>query len=428
MLHGELCGGEDDPRNGAKVTPTIVFAPRALDTIRQSAGSPAPRAHDQSTGGILIGKRAGDRIVILAATEPGPNAHDRRLGFAVDVDHANAALAEWFERDPDSDIVGVWHTHPADLGGLTPEDVGAAYGLRDDGGREVISVIAAARPEGTALACFYLDAAAVRPAVPVPASYSVEQGGAPVPAPGVLAEHPATSIGPAPAASPPRTARSRGGVIGAVLGALLLAAVLYWAFVGRGSDGAATALPEAASSPVAALEPEATMPPAATATSAPAPTDTTAPLPTDTAVPSPTDTAAPSPTTPAPASPTPVPPSPTVAATPTAAGPPLPYSLRFEPMTAAARTQFLARARGADCADCYNVDLIGPEPYAELRIGIDDDPPVLRIWDVPSLAFVEPRDAPRTLQAFDLEGNPASPPIRVEVAPGAYYVLRVVAD
>ena len=107
---------------------------------------------------------------------------------------------------------------------------------------------------------------------------------------------------------------------------------------------------------------------------------------------------------------------------------PLPYLLRFEPMPAARRTAFLARARAADCATCYNVDLIGPQPYVELRVRIDDeDPPALRTFGVPSLVFVEPRDEPRTLQAFDLEGNPASPPISVEVVPDSYYILRIVA-
>jgi hypothetical protein len=97
-------------------------------------------------------------------------------------------------------------------------------------------------------------------------------------------------------------------------------------------------------------------------------------------------------------------------------------------MPAARRAAFLARARAANCADCFNVDLIGPQPYVELRVRIDDDdPPALRTFRVPSLAFVEPRDEPRTLQAFDLEGNPASPPISVEVVPNSYYILRIVA-
>ncbi|HZG69018.1 MAG TPA: hypothetical protein VEZ12_19940, partial [Herpetosiphonaceae bacterium] len=157
----------------------------------------------------------------------------------------------------------------------------------------------------------------------------------------------------------------------------------------------------------------------------PAPTDTVAPSPTTQPTASPTIAATASPTIAATASPTPVPATPTATATPEG---PLPYLLRFEPMPAARRTAFLARAHAADCATCYNVDLIGPQPYVELRVRIDDeDPPALRTFGVPSLVFVEPRDEPRTLQAFDLEGNPASPPISVEVVPDSYYILRIVA-
>ena len=421
------------------MTPTIVFTPRALDVIRQTAGSREPRAHDEATGGILIGKRAGDRIMILAATEPGPNPHDRRLGFGLDMDHANAVLQEWFDRDPDADIAGVWHTHPPDLAELTPEDAAAAYTLRDDAGREVVSAISLASPEGAAVTCFYLGAAATPPAAPVPARYAEGEDGAPVPAlaAATLAERPdpsahatpaastsapaAATPAPTPAAS--TSAPSRGRVLTAGLGVLLLlvvAAGLLRVFTAGESGGSATqSTSEAVSSVVAVVVQSTTALVAATATPTPAPTDTAAP--------SPTTAATASPTTAATASPTPVPATPTTAATATPEGP-LPYLLRFEPMPAARRTTFLARARAADCATCYNVDLIGPQPYVELRVKIDDeDPPALRTFGVPSLVFVEPRDEPRTLQAFDLEGNPASPPISVEVVPNSYYILRIVA-
>ena len=422
------------------MTPTIVFASQALDVIRQAAGSREPRAHDEATGGILIGKRAGDRIVILAATEPGPNPHDRRLGFGLDTDHANAVLQEWFDRDPDADIAGVWHTHPPDLAELTPEDAAAAYTLRDDIGREVVSAISLASPEGAAVTCFYLDAAATPPAAPVPARYAEGEDGAPVSAltSATLAERPDSSAHPAPAASTSApvpaastSASSRGRTIAAGLGVLLLllvAAGLVRVFTAGESGGStAQSTSEAVSSVVVVVAPSATALVAATQTPTPAPTDTVAPSPTTQPTASPTTAATASPTTATTASPTPVPATPTAAATATPQGP-LPYLLRFEPMPAARRTTFLARARAADCATCYNVDLIGPQPYVELRVKIDgEDPPALRTFRVPSLVFVEPRDEPRTLQAFDLEGNPASPPISVEVAPDSYYILRIVA-
>jgi hypothetical protein len=194
---------------------------------------------------------------------------------------------------------------------------------------------------------------------------------------------------------------------------VLLAVGLVRVFTAGGQrNGETRFAPEAVSSLVAIVEPSTTASPTVSATSVPAPTDT----------------AAPSPTIPATASPTVLPASPTAAITPTPEVPVLPYTLRLEPMTAAARTAFLARASAANCADCYNVDLIGPEPYVELRLKIDDvDPPGLRTYPVPSLAFVAPRTTPHTLQAFDLQGNPASTPMSVEVTPDSYYVLRIVA-
>lgn len=379
------------------MAPTIVFAPRALDTIRQAAGSREPYTHEEATGGILIGKRAGEQIVILAATEPGPNVNDRRMGFALDIDHANAVLQDWFGRDPDADIVGIWHTHPSGPAELTPQDVAAAFMLRDESGHEVVSAIAVVSAAGPAVTCFYLDAAASHPVTPVPVRHSEGEHDAPAP--------------PIVAAPPAPPAFSRGRALATALGVLLLvllAAGLVRVFTSSGSDGdTPRSTPEAATSLVAIVEPSTTAPPTVTATPAPAPTDTPAP----------------SPTTPATASPTSAPARPT--ATPNV--PVLPYSLRIEPMTAAARTAFLARARAANCVDCYNVDLIGPEPYVELRLKIDDaDPPGLRTFPMPSLAFVAPRDTPRTLQVFDLEGNPASPPISVEVAPDGFYILRIV--
>lgn len=117
----------------------------------------------------------------------------------------------------------------------------------------------------------------------------------------------------------------------------------------------------------------------------------------------------------------------TVPVTTTAEGLPLPYILVWEPMSAAARTAFLARARVAKCADCYNVDLIGPEPHTELQVRINGGPATLRTFNVPALAYVAPRDESHTLQVFDAQNNAVSPLISVDADPGSYYILRITA-
>ena len=158
-------------------TPTIVFAPQALDILRQAASRHATLMHDDAVGGLLIGKRDGERIVVLAASEPGPNADDRRLGVALDVGYINALLEAWFEHDPTVDLVGMWHTHPQDLLELTLDDVAAAYTLREDGGNEIVSAIALAGDDP--VRCFYLDAVSTGTVGLVSVPYRVE-GDAPV--------------------------------------------------------------------------------------------------------------------------------------------------------------------------------------------------------------------------------------------------------
>ncbi len=151
--------------------------------------------------------------------------------------------------------------------------------------------------------------------------------------------------------------------------------------------------------PAATAEPTAS--PTSTPTNAPSPTATTAPIETATAVAAQIETA-------------------------TAAAPSLPFALSFDPMDAEARDAFLARAEAANCADCYNVDLVGPEPFEELRIVIRGvERPPLRNFAVPSFAFLRPRPEPYTLEVQDLEGNPAAAPLEVQVEEGGFYVLTI---
>lgn len=64
-------------------------------------------------GGILLGRRRGRHLEVLAATEPSP--HDKRFTyfFAREaVGHAEAAVQAWIRGGNQVDYLGEWHTHP----------------------------------------------------------------------------------------------------------------------------------------------------------------------------------------------------------------------------------------------------------------------------------------------------------------------------
>lgn len=485
-------------------TPIVLFAPQALDIVRTAATTRPTPTHDDAVGGLLIGKRDGDALIVLAASEPGPNADDRRLGVALDVTYINAVLEAWFERDPDVDIVGMWHTHPRDLNDLTLDDVAAAYTLREDTGQDIV-VALASDSDGDAVRCFHLDAESTRGVGLEPVAYRVE-GDAPVVTP-VLppiiplasdlsqsttpAAEPAsdstariydTSGTPAPSDTPaistiadapswttddtdlvlppartmdtpPVAAEgSNRRMIMWAIYALVAFLVLFglWRFFSGGGGNAPTgSVATAVAGVAAATTVEPTQPPTTAPTDAPtvAPTNTTAPTPTEQATATVEPTVAVVQTTDPAIGTTVVIDATSVAtvdatvasaeatsvapaeAAVTSVPSSLPYILAWTPMTSDEQTAFLARARAADCADCYNVDLIGPEPYRELRVRIDGrgGDRALRTFDRPALALVPPRTEPHTLQVYDTTNRAASTPITVTVTTGSYYMLRIQA-
>lgn len=64
-------------------------------------------------GGILLGKRRGNHLEVLFATEPMPT--DRRRPFFFEREaqgHATAAMEAWAASGGTVDYLGEWHTHP----------------------------------------------------------------------------------------------------------------------------------------------------------------------------------------------------------------------------------------------------------------------------------------------------------------------------
>lgn len=148
----------------ASSLPQIIIAQSAVGLIKQESlryhNRYVPK-HDQETGGIMIGKRlAGDRIIIVAATKPGPNAEHYQFEFGLDADHANAELQRWIARDPEVDFIGVWHKHPPSLDRPSPGDRQSAYKLFADpdyANVELVNPIVVIRGEEPLIRCFYMS-------------------------------------------------------------------------------------------------------------------------------------------------------------------------------------------------------------------------------------------------------------------------------
>ncbi|CAA9274354.1 MAG: hypothetical protein AVDCRST_MAG26-2985 [uncultured Chloroflexia bacterium] len=421
----------------------IIVARSALDLIRREAGSRTQSDElGRVLGGILIGKRLdAGRLAIVAATDPGPQPDNDQLGFALDLDYANTTLQEWFGRDADVDLIGVWHTAAGGAEQATARDLQAANGLREQAGDgDVVVALAGAGSAPSGIRFFHLaSAGGDAPGSLVPVAYDEVDDTA-------LARGEIAAALPAAATRPPAgpgelEQRDEGDpreaglarwapvllLFGAALLALFLVGSLLRMLVAANQEGAAaTDTPVAVaaatviSSPAASVEqtsaPEVTVsptePPAATV--APTTSPTRAPSPTAT----PVETATAGPAQQA-ATTTPI-------ETATAAASSLPFALSFEPMDAEAQDSFLARAEAADCADCYNLELVGPEPFEELRIVIEGvERPPLRNFAIPSLAFLRPRPEPYTLQVQDLEGNSVAAPLEVQVEEGGFYMLAL---
>lgn len=65
------------------------------------------------SGGILLGRRRGKHLEVIAATEP--TSHDRRGRFSLKraaTGHAQAAHQAWLQGNGQVDYLGEWHTHP----------------------------------------------------------------------------------------------------------------------------------------------------------------------------------------------------------------------------------------------------------------------------------------------------------------------------
>jgi hypothetical protein len=437
-------------------TLSVVIARSATQLLRREATQQSRQAafdHSRSAGGILIGKRVGaDRIAIVAATDPGPHPDNSNLGFALDTAHANATLEEWFGRDDEVDLIGVWHVHTRGQAQPTDADLDAAQRLLDEAGRtEIINLIVVAGDGMPRINCYCLrheDIVAGRGLTLVPHEELADQALTQLePAPPI--EQAAVNIpvvATAPAAPTVPTSTGATHVARRPPPLVFVMAILLLLFlIGAGAYAYATSRPgftpgainatqsvptqavqsaqlvtttaDAEASPTELARTE--VPLATEASPAePAIGATVAPIATQSVV-TPEESAltstaiSVSPTEPPTASPT--------------ADTNQPLSFYIDPIDDTSRQDFVKRAQALGCEICYNLLIVGPMPYQEVRIRIAGvDRPPLRNFDVPSLAFLSPRAEPYTLQVFDLHGRPLTDPIQAAIAEGMYYTLTVV--
>jgi len=138
----------------------ILFARSAIELI----GREALQTPGTETGGILVGRRLdANRILILAATEPGPNADRRATTFAPDIDYVEQQLGILRRQYPGTNFVGTWHKHPASLDRPSGGDLLQAREMLADPAyavKELVAPIVVVRRGCASLKAYHLRRAA----------------------------------------------------------------------------------------------------------------------------------------------------------------------------------------------------------------------------------------------------------------------------
>ena len=90
----------------------VVFMPTVLDKLfsyRQL------QPHNHEAGGVLIGERRGQHIVIFDLSEPGPGDKSTRYSFDRNGKHHQEKVNEAHNLSSGTmQYIGEWHTHPED--------------------------------------------------------------------------------------------------------------------------------------------------------------------------------------------------------------------------------------------------------------------------------------------------------------------------
>lgn len=98
------------PICGTKVPRSVVLPTEIRRRMLDLAAAKAPN----ETGGILIGRRQGDTLTIVSASDAGPNAISEPTRFQRDGKYCqDFLLGQVRQLGADYDYVGEWHSHPS---------------------------------------------------------------------------------------------------------------------------------------------------------------------------------------------------------------------------------------------------------------------------------------------------------------------------
>jgi integrative and conjugative element protein (TIGR02256 family) len=94
---------------GVSAPRRVLLSPQIRQIMVDLARAHAPN----ETGGILVGRVEGDRVIVLAASDAGPRAIREPTRFERDGAYCQEFLmAKAAELGAGADYVGEWHSHP----------------------------------------------------------------------------------------------------------------------------------------------------------------------------------------------------------------------------------------------------------------------------------------------------------------------------
>ena len=97
----------------------VLLSPEIREVMLDLARLHAPN----ETGGILVGRIKGDRVIVLAASDAGPQAIREPTRFERDGAYCQEFLrAKVTELGGEADYVGEWHSHPGSTAAPSPRD------------------------------------------------------------------------------------------------------------------------------------------------------------------------------------------------------------------------------------------------------------------------------------------------------------------
>lgn len=101
--------------------------------LQQQMVGLARAAAPNETGGILVGRREGDTIEVLAVSDAGPKAVASPVRFERDGAYSQAFLERSVAELSGADYIGEWHSHPGSTAAPSPRDMASFAEIAHDG-------------------------------------------------------------------------------------------------------------------------------------------------------------------------------------------------------------------------------------------------------------------------------------------------------